>query len=208
MYNSYITRDIYHCKGRVTFVAPKIQFTKEQIIEIAFTIAKKEGIDKITIRKVAHHLGSSIAPIYVNFKNVKELKHEVIKRIVTWSNELIEEQHTGSPFKDIGIASIKMATEHPKLVHDFIMKQNEYLKSYDTEMGLNFIHLMKNDEKLAEFTENELYQILLKMRIFQMGLTLMIANGLLPEHFGFDEMVNLSNDLANDVITTTKLKKK
>lgn len=58
----------------------KPKFTKEQIIDSAFQIAKEEGIDKITIRKVANHLGSSSAPIYVNFKDVQELKRAVIKK--------------------------------------------------------------------------------------------------------------------------------
>lgn len=49
-------------------MAPKKKFTKDQIIDAAFEIARTEGIEFITIRKVAEKLGGSIAPIYVNFK--------------------------------------------------------------------------------------------------------------------------------------------
>ncbi|MFK4997460.1 TetR/AcrR family transcriptional regulator [Bacillus sp. N9] len=62
---------------------PKKKFSKEQIIDAAFEIAKEEGVSNITIRKVANQLGSSIAPIYVNFKDVDELIYEVIKKL--WS---------------------------------------------------------------------------------------------------------------------------
>ncbi|HCF51225.1 MAG TPA: TetR/AcrR family transcriptional regulator, partial [Syntrophomonas sp.] len=34
-------------------MGPKIKFTKEQIIDAAFEIAKAEGIDNITMRKIA-----------------------------------------------------------------------------------------------------------------------------------------------------------
>ncbi len=61
-------------------MAPKSKFKKDQIIDAAFEIARTEGIDRITIRKVAEKLGSSIAPIYVNFKEVDELIQEVIKK--------------------------------------------------------------------------------------------------------------------------------
>lgn len=187
---------------------PKKKFSKEQIIDSAFHIAKTEGIDKITIRKVADHLGSSSAPIYVNFNDVKELKRSVVKRIVELSQHMIHEQHSGNPFADIGIASLKMAMEYPVLMRDFVLKPNEYLKDYDQEMGGEFVSLMKQDPELEGFTEEELMTILLKMRIFQTGLTLMVANGLLPEEFDLDKMIELSDSVAVDVIIATRLRKK
>lgn len=39
---------------------PKKKFSEEQIIDAAFEIAKTEGMDSITIRKVAFQMGLSI----------------------------------------------------------------------------------------------------------------------------------------------------
>lgn len=61
---------------------PKNKFSKEQISEAAFAIAESEGIDRITIRKVADRLGSSIAPIYVNFTDVEALSKPLLTK---WS---------------------------------------------------------------------------------------------------------------------------
>lgn len=61
---------------------PKNKFSKEQISEAAFAIAENEGIDRITIRKVADRLGSSIAPIYVNFTDVEALSKPLLTK---WS---------------------------------------------------------------------------------------------------------------------------
>ena len=47
-------------------MAPKNKFTKEEIINAAFDIAKVDGLGAITVRRVAQKLNSSIAPIYVN----------------------------------------------------------------------------------------------------------------------------------------------
>lgn len=188
-------------------MAPKKKFSKQQIIDAAFEIAKVEGIDSVTIRKVAEQLGSSIAPIYVNFKDVEELKRAVVKKIVEQSQQMIQEQNSGNPFADIGIASLKMAMEYPVLIRDFVLKPNEYLKDYDQEMGGDLVSLMQQDPQLEGFTEEELMTILLKMRIFQTGLTLMVANGLLPDDFDLDEMIELSDSVAEDVILTTRLRK-
>lgn len=87
-------------------MGPKIKFTKEQIVEAAFEIARTEGIDSITMRKIAEKMGSSVAPIYVNFKNVDELNEALIERIMSISRQLLAEENTGNPFSDMGNAGI------------------------------------------------------------------------------------------------------
>src|SRR5699024_4801970 len=109
--------------------------SREQIVDAAFNIANTEGIDSMTIRKVAGQLGSSIAPIYVNFNDVEELKSAVVKKVVDISQHMLNEQNTGNPFGDIGFASLQFAKKHPILFRDFVMKQNNYLLDYDQEMG-------------------------------------------------------------------------
>jgi AcrR family transcriptional regulator len=186
---------------------PKPKFSKEQIIDSAFHIAKTEGLDKITIRKVADHLGSSSAPIYVNFNDVEELKRAVIHKIVELSKQMLQEHQSGNPFRDIGIASLKMAMTYPVLIREFVLRPNEYLNNYDKEMSGELINMMQLDPGLEDFTEEELMSILLKMRIFQTGLTLIVANGLLPEEFDFDQMIELSDSIAEDVVMATRLRK-
>ncbi|GIN95598.1 hypothetical protein J6TS1_14680 [Siminovitchia terrae] len=186
---------------------PKKKFSKEQIINSAFHIAKTEGIDKITIRKISDYLGCSSAPIYVNFNDVEELKQAVVKKMVDWSQQLIHEQNSGNPFADIGIASLKMATEYPVLTQDIVLKSNRYLKDYDQDMSGEFVALMKQVPELEGFTEKELMTILLKMRIFQIGLTLMVANRLLPEEFNLDKMIDMSNSVAEDIVIASRMRK-
>lgn len=189
-------------------MAPKNKFSKQQIIDAAFHIAKTEGMDSITIRKVADQLGSSIAPIYVNFNDVQELKQAVVKKVVDVSHRLLEENNTGNPFSDIGVASLQFAEAYPVLVRDFIMKQNDYLQDYDQDMGESLIAHMKKDPELKDFTEEELQTILFKMRAFQTGLTVMVANGLLPEKLDMEKMKEMLDSAAEDVVTATLLRKK
>lgn len=186
---------------------PRPKFSKEQIIDSAFHIAKTEGLDKVTIRKIADHLGSSSAPIYVNFNDVDEVKRAVIHKVVELSQQMLQEHQSGNPFRDIGIASLKMAMEYPVLIRDFALKPNEYLKNYDQEMVRELVNMMQKDPGLEDFTEEELMAILLKMRIFQTGLTLMAANGLQPEEFDFDQMIKLLDSVAEDVVMAARIRK-
>lgn len=189
-------------------MAPKKKFSREQIIEAAFDIARKEGMDRITIRKVADHLESSIAPIYVNFRDVEELKKEVIKKIAHLSRQLLNEHDSGRPFYDIGAASLKFASEYSVLFRDFVMKQNHYLQDYDREMGTRLVEHMKKDDELKGFTDEELSMILFKMRVFTTGLSVMVANGLLPKEYGGDKNRELLEQVGTDLIEAARLRKK
>lgn len=185
---------------------PKKKFTKEQIIDAAFEIAKLEGMDQITIRKVADVLGSSIAPIYVNFKDIDELITEVIKRIAVLSKQMLEQQNSGSPFLDVGLASLQFAKQYSVLFKDFMLNKNNHVQSYDQEMGNLLIEEMKKDAELEGLSEEDLSVILLKMKIFQLGLSIMVANEMLPDGFTQERQIQLLAQSATDVIMATRLR--
>lgn len=186
---------------------PKKKFTAEQIVETAFHIAKTEGMDSITIRKVAEQMGSSIAPIYVNFEDVEELKRAVVQRVHELGKQMVLEQDTGSPFGDIGAASLQFAKEYPILFRDLAMKPNDYMQNYDQDMGDALVSHMEQDPDLAEFDEEELRLILFKMRVFQAGLSIMAVNGQLPAEMDLDHLKALLDDAAEDVVLAARWRK-
>jgi len=187
-------------------MAPKVKFTKAQIVDAAFEIARAEGIAAVTIRKVAERLGSSIAPIYVNFKDAGELTREVVNRTFATSKRLLQEQHTGHPFHDIGVASLRFAREYSVLYRDLVMRKNDYMGGEQEDAGM-LVDMMKRDSQLQDFEEAELMDILLKMKVFQTGLSVMTANELLP--IGFDEAktIALLDATAEDIIAATRRRK-
>ncbi len=183
---------------------PKNKFTKEQIIETAFEIAKEEGIDSITIRKIADNLGSSIAPIYVNFKDVEELKKAVISKIYEIGNSILQEQNTGDVFLNIGIASVKFAKDYSVIFKELILKNNGYLDNYDVQIGNNIIQEMKKDEDLKEFSEEELKTLLMKMRVFQAGLSIMATNESFALELTDEKVIEMLSDTGEDIVIGMK----
>lgn len=183
---------------------PKNKFTKEQIIETAFKIAKEEGIDSITIRKIADNLGSSIAPIYVNFKDVEELKEAVISKIYEIGNSILQEQNTGDVFLNIGIASVKFAKDYSVIFKDLILKNNGYLDNYDEQLGNNIIQEMKKDEDLKEFSEEELKTLLMKMQVFQAGLSIMATNESFALKLTDEKIIEMLSDTGEDIVNGMK----
>lgn len=188
-------------------MGPKVKFTKEQIIDAAFEIAQTEGIDSITMRKIAEKMGSSVAPIYVNFKNVDELNEALIEKIIGISRQLLMEEDTGNPFSDVGNASIRFAMEYSVIFRDLVAKGNKYMQGYDEKMMPVLVEEMQKDPELKGFTVDELKTILLKMRIFQLGLSIMTANSLLPKEYKKQDVLDILSSTADDVIMSAKLRK-
>lgn len=188
-------------------MGPKVKFTREQIIDTAFEIAQTEGIDSITMRKIAEKMGSSVAPIYVNFKNIDELNEALMERIISISRHLLMEENTGNPFRDIGTASLRFAVEYSVIFRDLVIKSGKYMQGYDEKMMPALIEEMQKDPELKGFTIDEIKTILLKMRIFQLGLSMMAANSLLPKEYNMQDMMEILSSTADDVIMSAKIRR-
>lgn len=187
-------------------MAPPKKFSKEEIIDAAFQIAKEEGLDAITIRKVASKLGSSIAPIYVNFKNVEELIEAVVRRAEEVAKQLVLEQNSGHPFRDIGIGGIKFARDYSILYRDLILKNNPYVQ-HNNEKFTFAIQQMKQDPYLQGFSDEELKDIILKMDIFHTGLMVQVANEILPKDFTEEQLIEILDRVAEDIVIAAKVRK-
>lgn len=57
------------------------KFLKEDIIEAACAVVKKEGLSAINARRVAKELGCSVQPIFYQFENMEDLKQATILHI-------------------------------------------------------------------------------------------------------------------------------
>lgn len=97
---------------------PKFKITKEQIIESALDIVRREGSGAINARNVAKALGCSTQPVFSNFETMDKLRFAVAER----ANELCEqylkrEVESGKypPYKANGMAYTRFAKEEREL---------------------------------------------------------------------------------------------
>ena len=64
------------------------KITKDMIVDAALEIFRAEGFDAVTSRRVAFKLGCSTQPIYFEYKNMDELKNDIVKKVVGQLNEI------------------------------------------------------------------------------------------------------------------------
>lgn len=189
-------------------MGPKVKFTREQIIDAAFEIAQTEGIDAITMRKIAKMMNSSVAPIYVNFEDVNELNEALQERITSISLQFFEEENSVNPLIKMGKACLRFAKEYSIVFRDLVAKNGKYMLGYDVKMMPTLIEEMQKDPELKGLPVDELKTILLKIIIFQLGLSIMVANSLLPEEFNKHDMMDILSSATDDAIMSAKLRRK
>ncbi len=186
---------------------PKTKFDKETILEAALDVAKEKGFSKITARSVANRLNSSVAPIYVNFATIDDLVEAVVQRVFAISKELLAKQKGESLFENIGRASLAFAREYPVLFRELSLQPNPYMASYES-IENNMLKALAEDEALAGWTLEERRRLLLKMRVFQMGLSAMVANGHVPSWLHKHEFEELLMEVGEDFLLIQQLKRK
>lgn len=104
---------------------PKFLFTKEEIISAAVEVVRENGADGLTARALAAKLGCSVKPIFGAFKNMEEVRTEVIKAAEKIYRDRLAkstENKNIPPYKATGTEYIKFAKDDRELFKLLFMR--------------------------------------------------------------------------------------
>ncbi|MBR1741206.1 MAG: TetR/AcrR family transcriptional regulator [Lachnospiraceae bacterium] len=97
-------------------MAPRVKFQKEEIVDAAFQVAKRKGMDAVTAREVGAWLHVSSRPIFTWFETMDQLKAEVYELAKECYRGYVERGLSGPiPFLGVGQQYIRFAKEEPEL---------------------------------------------------------------------------------------------
>lgn len=110
---------------------PKAKYTREEIIQKAFEIAREKGIEAVVARELGKALGTSSSPIFTAFKNMEEL-HQEVRKVALWEFEsYVADALKYTPaFKYVGMKMIEFAMKEPKLFQLVYMREHDEKQSY------------------------------------------------------------------------------
>jgi len=93
----------------------KTFFTKEAVVEAAFTLTRENGWSAVTARSIAKKLGSSTMPIYSSMKSMEEIEAEVRARAEALMLEFQGRSYGGMASLDMAIGYVKFARDESRL---------------------------------------------------------------------------------------------
>lgn len=143
-------------KGGIV-VPPKAKYSREEIIQKAFEMARKKGIDAVVARELGKELGTSSSPIFTAFKNMEELQNEVRKAAMREFELYVRDAVNHTPgFKYVGMKMVEFAIKEPKLFQLLYMREHDGTETYSMlieELGDTVgvcIELMQRDYGISK----------------------------------------------------------
>ena len=105
---------------------PKARYTKEQIVDAAYELVRRNGKGYLSARSLAAELGTSTAPIFTAFSSIEELQYAVTERAKALYAEYLRSGLSQTPaFKWAGLKYIQFAKDEPELFKMLFMKNSE-----------------------------------------------------------------------------------
>lgn len=156
---------------------PKQRITKEMVVDAAFELARKSGIEQITVKAIAQRLSCSVQPIYTYCSNMEGLRREVAEKAREYAKSYTAARtDKTNPFRGTGRAYLELAKEEPNIFKMFIFCPRENVSSLEELYGA------EADSRTAEYISRELNisvskakRLHLNMLIYTVGIGAIFA---------------------------------
>lgn len=175
---------------------PVKKYPKEEIIDIAYNIARKEGMSSINARKIANILNSSVQPIFHNFTSMDDLKQAVYEKIYHKYQKYMEEGKKHSqPYKGMGLSYIKFAQDYPEFFKIIFMQETNLNAEKFILADAKGNDIIKYGQQLTHLSYEEQTKFHVQVWIFTHGLACLAAT----------KTITLSENEISELLQTTVL---
>lgn len=157
----------------------KESITKKELSAAAFQMARKEGMEEVTARKLAGVAGCSTQPIFRVYHNMEEVQKDVIEQAAVFFEEFYEKypKSQSMPFINLGLAYISFAQKEKNLFRAMFLSENRGGKSLYELLNGKHGNVMKEINKAKEEGCADPEGLFMKMWIFIHGAASMAITG-------------------------------
>lgn len=157
----------------------KERITRKEIAAAAFRMARKEGMEEVTARKLAGAAGCSTQPIFRVYQNMEEVQADVLEQAVAFFEDFYNNypKSQAVPFVNLGLAYISFAQKEGNLFRAMFLSENRNGRSlYELLNGKNGNVLKEISKAKAEGCHDP-QDLFMKMWIFIHGAACMAITG-------------------------------
>lgn len=185
---------------------PIKKYAKEKIIEVAYNLAKNEGLNSINARRIAKELNSSVNPIFNNFKNMEELKNEVINRIYKlYKSYMLYTDSNEKKYKQTGLNYIKFAKDNPEFFKIMFMQESPIDVEIFVMADNVGYDVIKKGQELTGFSFEEQKKFHSRVWIFTHGIATLVATKTIS--ISDEEISKLLEETVRQMLKGYKLEK-
>jgi AcrR family transcriptional regulator len=177
---------------------PKETYTRQDIVQAAFGIAREEGLYKLTARKVAARLRCSTAPVYSHFESMHDLERAVIRKARDLLFEYATRPYTDRIFLNMGTGIVLFARDQSELFRALFLERRIF-GDILAELRTDLLEKMKADDRFAAMPEEDRNDLLETMWIFTHGYASLICVGLADET-NQQEIINKLDEVGSVIV--------
>ncbi|MGO5435291.1 TetR/AcrR family transcriptional regulator [Enterococcus cecorum] len=180
-------------------------YTKDQILKAAHEVVLESGFEKFTARNVAKKMGISTQPIYLEFKNMEDLKRTLLQKIQTdLTRKFMSQPITGDLIVDAPVHYIEFALKKPKLFKALFVDPKgggPIMYEYSVEF---YKELSKQSRRFGKLPKEDYELLHLETWVVVNGLITMLLAGIIT--LTREELIELVQQLIEDISEGKKFK--
>lgn len=161
-------------------MARKKTILKSHILDTAYDVVKTEGFEGFTARNIAKTMNCSTQPIYLEFKNMDDLKNELYIKIQEYLTETIFKQtRSEAPILNTCLNFIHFAKDEPIFFRALFLEDHlgpERMQNLPYEAMLD---AFKQEEKTNSLSKVEQRKLFEKIWITVYGTAALLAQDLI-----------------------------
>lgn len=185
-------------------MARKKEISRDKILDVAYKMAVKDGIEGLTARSIAKTGHFSTQPLYLEFNNMNDLREQVLKRI---SNDLrtktLQQSYTGDALIDLDLSYIEFAQKHVNLFRAMFVDGKFGSKVIsDTLMDLG-TEKFKEQYPDTQYDEDRVHDIVIANWISTTGMAALVVNEIAT--FNQTQIIDVLNAQIHDAMLNNRL---
>lgn len=180
-------------------MARKKTITKDQILNAAYEVVATEGFSKFTARNIANKMKCSTQPIYLEFKNMDDLKEELFEKIHQYlANEVFPVVHTGNTIVDLALNYIHFAKNESKLYRALYLEEYGGGKRMQEFSYDYFSNAVKKDSEYGNLNDTEINSLHMGTWIVATGIAALMTSGII--HPNDEQIERLMKDAIEQIL--------
>ncbi len=185
-------------------MARKKEISRDKILDVAYKMAVKDGIEGLTARSIAKTGHFSTQRLYLEFNNMNDLREQVLKRI---SNDLrtktLQQSYTGDALIDLDLSYIEFAQKHVNLFRAMFVDGkfgSKVISDTLTDLGTE---KFKEQYPDTQYDEDRVHDIVIANWISTTGMAALVVNKIAT--FNQTQIINVLNAQIHDAMLNNRL---
>ncbi|MGY3750659.1 TetR/AcrR family transcriptional regulator [Vagococcus acidifermentans] len=142
-------------------MARKKTITRDHILNAAYEVVATEGFSRFTARNIASKMKSSTQPIYLEFKNMEELKKALFDKVERYlTDDVFSKVVTGDAVLDLVLNYINFAVEEKILYRSLYVEDyagGQEINRFSREYFMTLVNAQDNLKDLPDETKDALF---------------------------------------------------